>query len=98
MLSLRAARVQRQGLWYQGHNGLGDFPCLRRRRRALHNLAPVLGFLAAHPSSRAEANMRATSFAAIFATAAALGFTGAPAIAEESADQQLGTVHFPTSC
>jgi hypothetical protein len=42
--------------------------------------------------------MRATSFAAVIATTAALALPGAPALAEESADQQLGRVHFPTSC
>src|ERR1043166_2649762 len=42
--------------------------------------------------------MRATSFAAIIATTVALALPGAPALAEESADQQLGRVHFPTSC
>src|SRR5437588_8461351 len=42
--------------------------------------------------------MRATSFAAIIATTAALGLPGAPAVAEEKSDQQLGTVHFATSC
>jgi hypothetical protein len=41
--------------------------------------------------------MRATSFAAIVATAATLGLPGAPAVAQEN-EQQLGTVHFPTSC
>src|ERR1043166_565750 len=42
--------------------------------------------------------MRATSFAAVIATTAALALPGAPAPAEQSADQQLGRVHFPTSC
>jgi len=42
--------------------------------------------------------MRATPFAAIVATTAILAFSGVPAAAEESADQQLGTVHFATSC
>jgi tetratricopeptide (TPR) repeat protein len=42
--------------------------------------------------------MRPTSFAAIIATTATLALPGAPAIAQESADQQLGTVHFATSC
>ena len=42
--------------------------------------------------------MRATSFAAIIATTAALGLPGAPAVAQEKPDQQLGTVHFATSC
>ena len=41
--------------------------------------------------------MRATSFAAISATTATLGLPGAPTLAQES-EQQLGTVHFPTSC
>jgi hypothetical protein len=39
--------------------------------------------------------MRATSLAAIVATTATLAF---PAVAEESSDQQLGMVHFATSC
>jgi hypothetical protein len=42
--------------------------------------------------------MRATSFAALIATAATLALPGASVVAEENADQQLGTVHFPTSC
>src|SRR5437588_4662418 len=42
--------------------------------------------------------MRATSFAAIIATTATLGFPGAPAVAQEKPDQQLGMVHFATSC
>jgi hypothetical protein len=42
--------------------------------------------------------MRAASLTAVIATAAALALPGAPAVAEESADQQLGNVHFPTSC
>jgi tetratricopeptide (TPR) repeat protein len=42
--------------------------------------------------------MRATSFAAIIATTATLGLPGAPALAQEKPDQQLGTVHFATSC
>jgi hypothetical protein len=42
--------------------------------------------------------MRATSFAAIIAATATLAFPGAPAVAEENGDQQLGTVHFATSC
>ena len=41
--------------------------------------------------------MRATSFAAIVATTATLGLPGAPALAQDN-EQQLGTVHFPTSC
>ncbi|MBV8752343.1 MAG: hypothetical protein JO328_05735 [Hyphomicrobiales bacterium] len=41
--------------------------------------------------------MRATSFAAIIATTVGLGLPGAPALAQDN-DQQLGTVHFPTSC
>jgi hypothetical protein len=42
--------------------------------------------------------MRATSLTAVIATTAALALPGAPALAEESADQQLGNVHFATSC
>src|SRR6201988_3473804 len=42
--------------------------------------------------------MRATSFAAIIATTATLALPGAPAVAEETSDQQLVTVHFATSC
>jgi tetratricopeptide (TPR) repeat protein len=42
--------------------------------------------------------MRATSFAAIIATIATFALPGAPGVAEETAEQQLGTVHFPTSC
>jgi hypothetical protein len=41
--------------------------------------------------------MRATSFAAIIATAT-LAVPGASALAEENGDRQLGTVHFATSC
>src|ERR1044071_8844363 len=41
--------------------------------------------------------MRATSFAALVATAATLALPGPPAVAEEN-EQQLGTVHFATSC
>jgi hypothetical protein len=41
--------------------------------------------------------MRATLFAATIATAT-LGLSASPGTAEESADQQLGTVHFATSC
>ena len=41
--------------------------------------------------------MRATSFAAVIATTATLGLPGTPALAQDS-DQQLGTVHFATSC
>lgn len=42
--------------------------------------------------------MRATSFAAFIVTAATLAPPGAPVVAEENGDQQLGTVHFATSC
>jgi len=42
--------------------------------------------------------MRAISFAAIIATTATLGLPGAPAVAEDNTDQQLGSVHFATSC
>lgn len=42
--------------------------------------------------------MRATSFAALIATTVTLGLPGAPAVGQENADQQLGTVHFATSC
>jgi tetratricopeptide (TPR) repeat protein len=42
--------------------------------------------------------MRATSFAALVATAAFFVLPGAPAVAEDNADQQFGTVHFKTSC
>jgi tetratricopeptide (TPR) repeat protein len=42
--------------------------------------------------------MRATSLAAIVAATLALALPGAAAAAEESSDQQLGTVHFATSC
>jgi tetratricopeptide (TPR) repeat protein len=42
--------------------------------------------------------MRATSLAAIVATTLTLALPGAAAVAEESSDQQLGTVHFATSC
>jgi hypothetical protein len=42
--------------------------------------------------------MRATSFAAVIATATTLALPGASAVAEENTDQQLGTVHFATSC
>src|SRR5262249_1888732 len=41
--------------------------------------------------------MRATLFAALVATTAVL-LPGAPALAEENGSQQLGTVHFATSC
>jgi hypothetical protein len=41
--------------------------------------------------------MRAIPFAAIVATTATLALPGAPAVAQEN-EQQLGTVHFPTSC
>src|ERR1043166_1762603 len=41
--------------------------------------------------------MRAMSFLALVATAAALGLPGTPGVAEEN-DQQLGTVHFATTC
>jgi hypothetical protein len=41
--------------------------------------------------------MRATLFAATIATAT-LGLSASPGTAQESADQQLGTVHFATSC
>jgi hypothetical protein len=41
--------------------------------------------------------MRATLFAATIA-AAILGLSASPGTAQESADQQLGTVHFATSC
>jgi tetratricopeptide (TPR) repeat protein len=41
--------------------------------------------------------MRATSFAALIATCAVLGLPGAPVVAQDS-DQQLGAVHFATSC
>jgi hypothetical protein len=41
--------------------------------------------------------MRATPFAAIIVTTAALALPGAPAVAQEN-EQQLGAVHFPTSC
>jgi tetratricopeptide (TPR) repeat protein len=42
--------------------------------------------------------MRATRLAAAIATTAILGFPASPGVAQESADQQLGTVHFATSC
>jgi tetratricopeptide (TPR) repeat protein len=48
-----------------------------------------------------ETIMRATLFAATIATTATLGLTASPGSAQsdqQSADQQLGTVHFATSC
>lgn len=42
--------------------------------------------------------MRTPSFAALIATAAILGLPGTASLAQESTDQQLGTVHFATSC
>jgi hypothetical protein len=42
--------------------------------------------------------MRATLLAAAIATTATFGLSASPGIAEESTDQQLGTVHFATSC
>ena len=42
--------------------------------------------------------MRATWLAGLIATTAVLALPGAPAVAEENADQQFGTVHFATSC
>src|SRR6266699_5449897 len=41
--------------------------------------------------------MRRSLFAATFAGVTLLGF-GGPSIAQENADQKLGTVHFSTSC
>ena len=41
--------------------------------------------------------MRATLLAATIA-AAALGLSASPGVAQDNADQQLGTVHFATSC
>jgi len=48
--------------------------------------------------SARETIMRATLFAAAIAATATLGLSALPGTAEESADQQLGTVHFATSC
>jgi tetratricopeptide (TPR) repeat protein len=49
-----------------------------------------------------ETIMRATLFAATIATAATLGLSASPGIAQnadqQGADQQLGAVHFATSC
>jgi tetratricopeptide (TPR) repeat protein len=42
--------------------------------------------------------MRATLFAATIATTATLGLSASPGTAQDSTDQQLGTVHFATSC
>jgi tetratricopeptide (TPR) repeat protein len=49
-------------------------------------------------ASARETIMRATLFAVTIATTATLGLSASPGTAEESADQQLGTVHFATSC
>jgi hypothetical protein len=42
--------------------------------------------------------MRATLLAATIATTATVGLTASPGIAQDNADQQLGTVHFATTC
>src|ERR1051325_7923211 len=87
--SLRALRVRRQGG--------GARRRLRPGGRALHNPAHVpIIILAAHGPPRAEAHMRAM-FLALVPTAATLALPGTPGVAEEN-DQQLGTVHFATSC
>jgi tetratricopeptide (TPR) repeat protein len=49
-------------------------------------------------ASARENIMRATLFAATIAATATLGLSASPAAAQDSTDQQLGTVHFATSC
>src|SRR5258707_15654902 len=45
-----------------------------------------------------EEIMRKSSFAAPIAAMAALGFSPSPTVAQGDVDQQLGNVHFETSC